>query len=399
MSTGRRGRLPAEGAYALLTAALLAVSAANGLTFLTAGAVCAAVAAAARFLLPPCGAEEAQRKRCAPCGALLLLPSSALIALSAGVGRLKERPVPARTYLLLSVIAGGLVLSAAWSLAAGWKRRTDGDRISRFADVAALAVSAALAADAVGRLAAPEDAVRITRISGIACGAAGLLAALGLLALRRGGAGAVLRSVSGLLRGGRLTITRASAVKDACLVLGKMVLAAVSGSLFMLVNALYSAGMGVARGAAVRMFSQDEERQLRQYRLIGAVILFSSVCYAIYLARLFFGGHTPRYPMTVALIIACYTFFEFGVNVREAVRVRKSRALGAKALRAIQMSSNLMCFVLTQTAILSFASEDDNRFYNAISGVLFGLAAALIGLFVVIGGVRCGRRDRTGGAE
>lgn len=92
--------------------------------------------------------------------------------------------------------------------------------------------------------------------------------------------------------------------------------------------------------------------------------------------------------MYTALVIAFYTFIEFGINIREAFRIRKSKKLESKALRAISFSSTLLCFVLTQTAIMSFSSEGDNSFSNALSGVVFGGLAALTGLYVIIDSFR-----------
>ena len=88
--------------------------------------------------------------------------------------------------------------------------------------------------------------------------------------------------------------------------------------------------------------------------------------------------------MNIALVIALYTFVEFGINIRDAVRLHKSKELEAKALRAVSFSSTLICFVLTQTAIMSVASEGDNSFANALSGVVFGGLAALVGIYVIL---------------
>jgi hypothetical protein len=58
--------------------------------------------------------------------------------------------------------------------------------------------------------------------------------------------------------------------------------------------------------------------------------------------------------------------------------------LKVKALRAIGFASTLSCFVLTQTAIMSFSNKGDNNFANALAGVVFGGMAALIGLYVIL---------------
>ena len=189
----------------------------------------------------------------------------------------------------------------------------------------------------------------------------------------------------------RPTIVRATLAKDAILVLGKGVIAAASLSFFMLVNALYTAGMGLARYFALKMQHQCRAVQIRSYRAVGIIICIASLCYVLYAMRLFFGGRTGDYSLYMALVIALYTFVEFGINLKETWRLRNSHQLQAKALRAIGFSGTLLCFVLTQTAIMSFAAQGDNRIPNALAGVIFGSLAAVRGLFVIKDSYRCSR--------
>jgi hypothetical protein len=193
-----------------------------------------------------------------------------------------------------------------------------------------------------------------------------------------------IKTISVLIKHRKLVFTRITILKDAFLVASKTAISIVSLSFFMFANALYSAGMGVARFYAVRMHTQGRTRQIQSYRLVGFIISAASICYVIYSVRLFEGGKTGTYSMYIALVIALYTFVEFGINIHDAFRLRKSRALEAKALRAISLSSTLLCFVLTQTAIMSFAAEGDNSFTDALAGVVFGGLAALVGLYIIV---------------
>lgn len=176
---------------------------------------------------------------------------------------------------------------------------------------------------------------------------------------------------------------RITFMKDVALVIVKFTVSLISLSFFMFTNALYSCGMGAARLVAVKMEMQDKKKQIKSYRYVGVIISLASIFYILYSIRLFFGGETETYPMHVALLIALYTFVEFGINIREAFKLRKSKVLEAKALRAISLASTLLCFVLTQTAITSFATEGDNSFNNALSGVIFGGFAAIIGFRLI----------------
>ena len=193
-----------------------------------------------------------------------------------------------------------------------------------------------------------------------------------------------IRVISNYIKSKKRIFNHITIFKDAFLVLFKSGISIASVSFFMFVNALYSAGMGIARFIAVKMHKQDLKTQIKSYRYVGIIILASSFCYVLYSIRLFFGGSTGNYSMYIALIIAVYTFVEFSINIREAIRLRKSKSLEAKALRAISLSSTLLCFVLTQTAIMSFASEDNNSFHNAIAGLVFGGLAALVGLYIIV---------------
>jgi len=182
----------------------------------------------------------------------------------------------------------------------------------------------------------------------------------------------------------KLIFLRASIIKDILLVAGKIALSIFSASFFMFANALYSAGMGAARYAAYQTHVRSGEARLKSYRRVGIIIFFASACYVLYSVRLFYGGSAGVYSQNMAIAIACYTFGEFGVNIRDALRLRKSAALEAKALRAIGLSSSLLCFVLTQTAIMSFANAGDSGFSDALSGIVFGALAALTGLYVIV---------------
>lgn len=123
--------------------------------------------------------------------------------------------------------------------------------------------------------------------------------------------------------------------------------------------------------------------KLKSFRLVGIVIFLTSLSYALYSTRLFMGYKSMDFPMMIALIIALYTFFEFGINIREAIRLRKLHDLESAALKFINLASTMICFVLTQTAILSFAYEQDASAANGLAGILFGVLAGLIGIYMI----------------
>jgi hypothetical protein len=259
-------------------------------------------------------------------------------------------------------------------------------RILKLTVAASMSAPLSLAVTLLLHLLKAEDAAALSSLTTIVLGGLAFFIMVNIIMVSYCGYKGTVESIkiiSRTVKEKRLVFIRVSMIKDAFFVAGKSAMSIISLSFFMFVNALYSAGMGIARFIAVRMHRQDRANQVKSYRYVGIIISIASICYALYSVRLFFGGATGSYDMNIALVIALYTFIEFGINIREAIRLRKSNALETKALRAIGFSSTLICFVLTQTAILSFASEGGNSFFNALSGVVFGGLAALAGLHVI----------------
>ncbi len=331
--------------------------------------------------------EGTQNKQCMPLGFFLIPPAAGII--SAGV-LLLFRPLP-----IIPVLTayGIVVISTTWlsclllQLITLKGLASPAGRFLRLTLGAAMSAPLSLALTSTLYIAKTDDAVTLSCISVGIFGALALLIALNIALVSLSGYKSTrdsIKTISALARDRKLVFTRITMLKDAFLVASKTAISVISLSFFMFANALYSAGMGVARFYAVRMHKKDRLQQIKSYRFVGIIISVASICYVIYPARLFSGGKTETYSMYIALVIALYTFVEFGINVRDAFRLRKSKALEAKALRAISLSSTLLCFVLTQTAIMSFASEGDNSFANSLAGVVFGGLAALVGLYIIV---------------
>lgn len=199
-----------------------------------------------------------------------------------------------------------------------------------------------------------------------------------------------------------ILIAKLSVVLNAAMAIGKLALGIYSASLFMVVNALYSVGIGAAKMIAIKGYSLDErlsgtsdaagmrKKEYRHYRWVGLILLCSSVAYAIYCTRLFFGGSTMQYDMIVGIAIAAFTFLELGMAIHGVLTMRRNREPIFEALKLITLASALITLVLTQAALTSFAGVGetgeamDMSFFNGLSGLVFGGLAALIGLYMVV---------------
>lgn len=331
--------------------------------------------------------EEFQKKWCKPIGFFLFPPAVGILAV--GV-MLLFWPFPIMPALITySTIAISVVLFVCMLLQMITlnKNVSLAGRFLRLTLGAAMSAPLSLILTLVLYMIKTDEAVILSCTSVGIFGASALLIAVNIVIVSLCGYKSTkdsIKTISALMRNRKPVFMRIIMLKDAFLVASKTAISVVSLSFFMFANALYSAGMGIARLYAVRMHNQDRGRQIKSYRYVGIIISAASICYVIYSARLFSGGKTETYSLYIALVIALYTFVEFGINVREAFRLRKSKALEAKALRAISLSSTLLCFVLTQTAIMSFAAEGDNSFTNALAGVVFGGLAALVGLYIIV---------------
>lgn len=337
--------------------------------------------------------ESIQKRDCKAVGYFLLLPTIGIITI--GIGIL----ILFRDYFGISLerkfyvvrLSGILSVCLLLQMIASLKNNTTAGRFMRQLLAASLSAPMSLIIVLILHITNADGDVTLSCISTVLFGVLSLLISANMILVSICGYKSTadsIRTIHGLSKRYKLVFTRVAIMKDAFLVIGKTIISVIALSFFMFVNALYSAGMGIARLVALKMHTQERTKQIVSYRFVGIIISVSSICYVFYSIRLFFGGTTGVYSMNIALIIALYTFVEFGINIKEAIRLRKSKELEAKALRAISFSATLLCFVLTQTAIMSFAAEGDNSFSNALSGVVFGGLAAQRGLFVIIDSFR-----------
>ena len=321
-------------------------------------------------------------------GILALLPSLGLIA--GAVGFLLNPEITVTIYAAYALIAvsAAFVVWLVYIIVTLPRDKSVTVRFARQINIATMSAPLSLIVGLILTTREIEDDVgALVCLSTAVFGGIALLIAVNLIIVSLcdyQGTIESLKSINSLIKSKRLVFVRISVAKDAFLVICKTVISIIALSFFMFANALYSAGLGVARYIAVKMHTQNGEKQIQSYFRVGGVIFLASACYVIYAIRLFYKSETAGFHMIVGIAIACYTFLEFGINIREAIRLRKSNALEAKALRAISLSSTLLCFVLTQTALMSFANEGDSSFANALAGVVFGTAAALVGVYVMI---------------
>ena len=190
-------------------------------------------------------------------------------------------------------------------------------------------------------------------------------------------------------RAGRsIHITGAACLGNTAVGVGKLAMGLSSLSLFPRVGALYTFGMVTAKCVALAgiVKSESDREQYRYYKASGVILIVSSVLYAVYSARLFFYPESGSYHAYIALGIAAVTFAELTLNIRGVIIERKNHTQLVHAIKMLNLASSLICLVLTQTAILSFASgrAKIHPAANGLLGVLMGGAATLLGAAMIV---------------
>lgn len=197
-----------------------------------------------------------------------------------------------------------------------------------------------------------------------------------------------------------LHITDASCLGNTAVGIGKLAMGLLSLSLFTCVSAFYTFGMVTAKCFALAgiLKENDPDRQYWYYKASGLILIAASLLYILYSSRLFLHPAEESYPQNIALGIASFTFTELTLNIRGLILERRRHSPLIHALRMINLSSSLICLVLTQTALLSFTSgsEGGHASANGFMGVLMGSAAALLGVSMVLRMNRLQKRGRDG---
>lgn len=195
--------------------------------------------------------------------------------------------------------------------------------------------------------------------------------------------GKVKAEVSETLDDKKTFFAKISVMKDEFLVIGKVILSISTMSFFIFASAMYNGSMAVARAVSMKMDEHEELQQIKDYRKVGYIIIVASLFYVIYAIRMLYGGKPMHYDTWVAIVIIGYTVFEFFYLIWELIKLRKSPDLSMKAVRFSSFASTLLCFVLTQAAVVSLLDQTDSRVSSAWTGIICGSLAVMTGIFVI----------------
>ena len=175
----------------------------------------------------------------------------------------------------------------------------------------------------------------------------------------------------------RKTITSANAIVG----LFKIVLAIISNSLLLFIYSFYNVSMSIAKRTSVR---EKQNHKYENFYLCGIIVLISSISYILYSDYIYFNGSNSRYNLYVSIGIATFAFYHITMAIIGLVNARRRKNLQTKTINLTNLASAFISMSMTQTALLSSKVNEDMSKYNAIGGIVFGILALIVGIYMII---------------
>lgn len=135
------------------------------------------------------------------------------------------------------------------------------------------------------------------------------------------------------------------------------------------------------------------KKEIKTYRLCGIIlVLLSFALVATVLQMAFANISFDSHGLTIYLV-AAYTFYKIAWSIFHLVRARKDEDITIRAVRNVNFADALVSVLALQTAMLHEFAPDTNLWHmNALTGMLVCIATVAIGVFMVISGLRKGRK-------
>lgn len=168
---------------------------------------------------------------------------------------------------------------------------------------------------------------------------------------------------------------------------GKILFGAFSAGYFFCVSGASSLLFAFVKKIYLSNCKNDNEQEKRGKSItISILIICSGVLFTFYMARLFFIDDVKHYDIIWSITIAAASFFELGLSIFNLHRAKKSKDILLQSFRGYSVASSCYAIVLTQVALLSATNTPtaSANFYNALTGVILGGVAVLIGVVLLI---------------
>lgn len=149
--------------------------------------------------------------------------------------------------------------------------------------------------------------------------------------------------------------------------------------------AAYYALLAVMRLLLIRRVGiQDEELELRRYRLCGIMMLFMNQALAGIVVFMVHQNKGFDYPGVLIYAMALYAFYAVITAVLDIVRTRRHKSPILSAAKAINLVAALVSILSLETAMLAqFGGDDDPLFRRVMTGATGGGVCTIV-IFMAI---------------
>ena len=175
----------------------------------------------------------------------------------------------------------------------------------------------------------------------------------------------------------RKAITSANAIAG----LFKIVLAIISNSLLLFIYSFYNVSMSIAKRTSVR---EKQNHKYENFYFCGIIVVISSISYILYSDYIYFNGSNSKYNLYVSIGIATLAFYHITMAIIGLVNSKRRKNLQTKTINLTNLASAFISMSMTQTALLSSKVNEDMSKYNAIGGIVFGILALIVGIYMII---------------
>ncbi len=151
-------------------------------------------------------------------------------------------------------------------------------------------------------------------------------------------------------------------------------------------SGIYTLLIGFSKKIFISNHSKTAESINKESKsvIMGVLILIAGLTFGIYMGRLFFSPQDYFYSLISSILVALCSFIELGIAIYHLCKIRKKNDILLSSLRLCNLVSAIFALVLTQVAILSATGANDTAYFNGVTGVIAGLSAVGIGIYIII---------------
>ena len=148
-------------------------------------------------------------------------------------------------------------------------------------------------------------------------------------------------------------------------------------SLTFMISSLYNLGIGLTRK---KIYSNKDK-----FLSVGIFLMMASMFFVFYSIWIVVSHKIVYYNLYTGLAIATVTFYDIVFSIYGIQKSIRNHHKKNNVLMLVNLATALISLELTQSALLSFTQNGvDHSLYNGIIGMIVGISAFLIGLWICL---------------